>query len=480
MKTHSTITALLILLLSLRGFGQGVSKDSLQSLKDQKQNIELSKKVNDRKIELAKLENDFAEKTKEVEKTTTEAQNAANENQELADKLKSDPQNKDLGNQANKAARKAERSAKSARKANEDLEKIKKNIEELKSKISEDEAKLGSSSAGISSSVSAVQNSSNKISEPNTTSPAVTRNVNTDSAVVKGNPQPVTERIVESTYKNYPQQQGQPTIIINNIIVPSDYNQPKQAPAQEMNRSQNNRSDRSDYDDFKAWQRQRDKGNTSAGQNNISRSDSGSDVATTQDIAELEERLTFRERFGERQPRNSGLWVIPVVGIHASNFNADIKQGEADGRIGWNAGLDFRMHAKRFFFQPGAHYFSSSLQVTSEDSIASAPLLDGPRIHSLKVPVLLGLYLTRANKGFFKMNVKAGATGTYVLAVDKNTIAQFNKDNINDFSYGLNAGIGLEFGFLTLDITHEWGMSALFKENNIKNNVLRATIGFKL
>ena len=78
------------------------------------------------------------------------------------------------------------------------------------------------------------------------------------------------------------------------------------------------------------------------------------------------------------------------------------------------------------------------------------------------------------------MNVKAGATGTYVLAVDKNTIAQFNKDNINDFSYGLNAGIGLEFGFLTLDITHEWGMSALFKENNIKNNVLRATIGFKL
>lgn len=475
MKTHSIITPLLLILLSIYGYGQGVSKDSLQSLNDQKQNIAISKKVNERKIELAKLENDLAEKTKDVEKASIEAQNAANENQELAGKLKNDPQNKDLGNQAKKAARKAERNAKSAVKAGDDLEKIKKNIEELQSKIAEDEAKLGTSSAGISSSVPAAQNTSNKISEPSSA-----RNENIDSNFAKENPQPVTEKVIESTYKNYPQQQGQPTIIINNIIVPADYNQPKQAPAQDVNRSRNNMSDRSDYEDFKAWQRQRDQGNMSTGQNNVSRSNSGDDMRESQNMAQSGDRLTFRGRFGEKPARNSGLWVIPVFGIHASNFKADIKQGEADGRIGWNAGLDFRMHAKRFFVQPGAHYFSSSLQVTSKDSVSSAPLLDGPRIHSLKVPVLLGLYLTRANRGFFKMNVKAGATGTYVLAVDKNTIAQFNKDNINDFSYGLNAGIGLEFGFLTLDISHEWGISALFKENNIKNNVLRATIGFKL
>ena len=29
----------------------------------------------------------------------------------------------------------------------------------------------------------------------------------------------ITEKVVESTYRNYPQQSGQPTIIINNIIV---------------------------------------------------------------------------------------------------------------------------------------------------------------------------------------------------------------------------------------------------------------------
>ena len=32
-----------------------------------------------------------------------------------------------------------------------------------------------------------------------------------------------SKKAVDQTYKNYPQQPGQPTIIINNIIVPSDY-----------------------------------------------------------------------------------------------------------------------------------------------------------------------------------------------------------------------------------------------------------------
>ena len=78
------------------------------------------------------------------------------------------------------------------------------------------------------------------------------------------------------------------------------------------------------------------------------------------------------------------------------------------------------------------------------------------------------------------MNVKAGATGSYLLAVDNNDQKQFDKDNIEDFSYGLNAGIGLEFGLITLDISHEWGVSRLFKDSDMKNNILRATIGLKL
>ena len=489
MKTTLTTIAIVTLLATFQVTAQGVSKDSMQALNEQKQNIEISKKLNERKIDLVKLENEFAKKTQDVEKTALEAQNSALKNQQAADKLRNDPQNKGLANQANKAARQAERSSKSARKANDDLQKLTEDIASLKDKIAEDEGNLGSSTTSLSSVTTnnAAPVASNVAQAPAQNEPTrqipgqvINRNIRIDSVMAKESPQLIADKIVESTYRNYPQQPGQPTIIINNIIMPSDYQRPPSA-APKAEIAQNNAGDNSEYEEFKAWQRQRQ------AQQHMPEAQSRNDTqpvsqfnVPAQNVKNSEEKLTFRERFGEKPVRNSGLWVIPVAGVHASNFKADLKDGEADGRIGWNAGLDFRVHAKRFFVQPGVHYFSSSMKVIDQDGVADAPLLTGPRIHSLKVPVLLGLYLTRANKGFFKANIKGGATGTYAIAVDKSDLALFDKANIEEFTYGLNAGLGLEFGFVTLDITHEWGMTALFKESNAKNNILRATIGFKL
>ncbi|WP_201747741.1 outer membrane beta-barrel protein [Dyadobacter flavalbus] len=502
--------------MAISASAQGVSKDSINMLNQQKEAIEISKKLNEKRIELAKLENELTEKTNKANEAAQEAQKAAGENEDLANRLRNDAQNKDLANQANKSAKQAEKSAKNARKAAEDVDDINKKIESLRKEIAEEESKSGiapamgvtSSSQASGTTYSGQANGSNQSGgmfqgngsnqsagynqsggsnqAPAYSNPApaqqypnnqqvIQRNVPVDGGNSNANANEIAQKVLESTYKNYPQQAGQPSIIINNIIVPSDYDKSRTAggSGQQMQQYGNNNMD--DYEAFKAWQNQR-RGNAYSGQNNLPQN-----TEQTQYIQSRPgERLTFKERFGEVNARNSGMWVIPMVGVHASNFNADFKEGTADGRTGWNAGLDFRIHMKRFFIQPGAHYFSSSLRVTSEDSISSAPLLDGPRIHSLKVPVMIGLYLTKANKGFFKANIKGGIVGTYVLDVDDNNQAQFSKNNIEDYSYGLNAGLGLEFGFITLDFSHEWGMSPLFKQNDIKNNVLRATLGFKL
>ncbi|MCF0054954.1 porin family protein [Dyadobacter sp. CY356] len=493
-----------IICFSISAYAQEVNKDSLQSLKDEKKNIEISKIINDRKTELAKNQNDLTEKSKDVEKTAAEAQKAADENKALAARLGKDPQNKKLASEASKAARKAERSAKKARNAADDQEKLTKDIASLQSKIAEDEAKLGVQSTVVSSSSQPVNNadqrgnaqpmangamqaspatSSSQQGNYGTTAPQViTQNINVDSLRSVQGAQGIAQKVVESTYKNYPQQAGQPSIIINNIIIPSDYERPKGAANNgrpEM--TQMSAQEREDYEDYRAWKRQRNAQNfDKADKRRFSDNRKENQEMETEEMPSKNDRLTFKERFGERAPRNSGLWVIPVVGAHASSFKADFSDGKADGRIGWNAGLDFRIHEKRFFIQPGVHYFSSSMQISTEDSLSNAPLLSGPRLHSLKVPLLLGIYLTKANKGFFKMNIKGGATGTYVLAVDKSNQRQFDRDNIEDFSYGLNAGLGLEFGLISLDISHEWGMTTLFKDSNNKNNVLRATIGLKL
>lgn len=497
MKIQFLIATLGVMTLSQELSAQAVTKDSIQALHQQKETIELSKSLNDRKLELAKLENEYQEKDKQTKEAGEKARISALENQQAAARLSNNAQDKKLANQAKSAARKAERDAKAARKTAESQEKLRADISSLQKQISEEETKL----SGVASvtSQAAVQpasvTSSGTMADPNAAVTAVpvpvenpgqpvaagSQPVQIDNPVRLGNADPngnirtITERVVESTYKNYPQQAGQPSIIINNIIIPSDYDRPAQpAPKNNAGVAQPT-TDNRDYEEYLAWKKQR---NT---RREYSYEPREEDIARREeDLQHRENRMTFKERFGEKPARKSGLWVIPLVGVHASDFNADFSAGEAEGRTGWNAGLDFRMHTRRFFVQPGVHYFNSSLRFTSEDSLSSAPLLDGPRIHSLKVPVMLGLYLTKANSGFFKFNIKGGATGNYVIAVDNDNSARFDKDNIEEFSYGLAAGVGLEFGLITLDLSHEWGMSSYLKNNDMKNNVLRATIGLKL
>ncbi|PWJ59559.1 outer membrane protein with beta-barrel domain [Dyadobacter jejuensis] len=297
----------------------------------------------------------------------------------------------------------------------------------------------------------------------------------------------ITERVVETTYKNYPQQAGQPTIIINNIILPPDYqknNQPNinktQAPKPDMSTGL---SAAQEDEEYQAWLRERRyRQQEFMMDSRMNENNQASNFGNNFGDQQSDERKgkSLEERLGERPARNSGMWIIPMVGLHAQDFDTSSDNDEINGRAGWNAGLDFRIRANRFFVQPGVHYFNSSLEITEKDSVEQKSFTDGPRIHTLKVPMMVGVYLTKANSGFFKFNVKGGIVGNYLLSVDNSTQTSFSKDNLNEFYYGANAGIGLEFGFITLDVSHEWGISKFVKSSDKNNNVLRATIGFKI
>ena len=502
MKTRLVYLTIACMCAATPMFAQVVSKDSMQALNNRKEVLEIGKDINYKKIELTEKEKDLAEKTADAQKTAAKAQASAEANRQAAAALSTNPQDKKLAGNANSAAKDAQRDAKNARKDSDAIDKLNKDIAKLRQEIQEAEQKMatmtgapapGVPTTGVPASVqgavttptissqsqsapaSSTYNNSGYAgaTTPGAAPQVIQRNITLDSLNNSSDPARIAQSVVESTYKNYSQQQGQPAIIINNIIIPPDYNRQNPAAAQPM---QGSAQDLQDFEDYKAWLRY--KRGQAAGAPYPAQE--YSNAAPPDRPMTKEERVTFRERFGEKPMRNSGLWVIPMVGVHASNFNADFQDDQYDGRTGWNAGLDFRIRMKRFFIQPGVHYFNSSLDVTNNDDIANAPLLKGPRIHSLKAPLLLGLYLTKANKGFFKFNVKGGVVGNYILDVDRNDIDKFDMNNIEEFSYGLNAGFGIEFGFVTLDFSHEWGMSRVFKDVNQKNNILRGTIGFKL
>jgi len=137
----SLMIAALALSLATVSIAQ-VSGDSIRSLRQQKQSLELSTKINDLKTKLAKLENTLGTKTREMENSVTNAQQAADDNAAAAAKLSTDAQDKNLARKAESAADNAKKNAKRARVAADNLTGLKKEIETLKSKITEDEAKL--------------------------------------------------------------------------------------------------------------------------------------------------------------------------------------------------------------------------------------------------------------------------------------------------------------------------------------------------
>ena len=77
---------------------QAVSKDSITTLQQQKEAIVISKRVNDNKLKLAKLENSLEKETMNAENTSLEAQKSADLNGRAADKLTGDAQDKKLAN----------------------------------------------------------------------------------------------------------------------------------------------------------------------------------------------------------------------------------------------------------------------------------------------------------------------------------------------------------------------------------------------
>jgi len=135
-----------IVSIALTGFSlhaQEVSKDSINVLKQQKENLEISKRLNDNKLKLAKLENTVQQKNEDVTSSARDAQTAASDNQESAQKLSNDSQDKKLAKKARKDAKHAQKAGKNGRNAVSDLENLQEDIKSLKKKIAEDEAKLG-------------------------------------------------------------------------------------------------------------------------------------------------------------------------------------------------------------------------------------------------------------------------------------------------------------------------------------------------
>lgn len=169
---------------------------------------------------------------------------------------------------------------------------------------------------------------------------------------------------------------------------------------------------------------------------------------------------------------------IPRVGINSSGVEATLQDISAEGRAGWNAGLDFRIGDGALFLQPGAHYYSYSTNLVDYDDIEDFPFEDQAAVQSVKLPLNIGLNLLPKN-GLLGIHVLGGVTPTFVTGVSEAPNFAFGKEDLNTLTWGANVGVGVDVLFLTVSANYEIGLTDYFQNATGANNVFTLSAGLK-
>ncbi len=168
--------------------------------------------------------------------------------------------------------------------------------------------------------------------------------------------------------------------------------------------------------------------------------------------------------------------IQPQAGLTLSRLTTDDIISKSEVRVGTDLGVSFRI-GKRVYFFPGAYWkrWSSDLVVLGPDTLGPANFtLDAQFI---QVPARLGINVV--NKDLFKLRLNSGPAWTRVVKLesDPNDPATWNTGDFNANIWSWQAGVGIDLWFLTLDMSYDQGISAMFVEGDTENRMLSLEIG---
>lgn len=172
--------------------------------------------------------------------------------------------------------------------------------------------------------------------------------------------------------------------------------------------------------------------------------------------------------------------VNPKIGVNASNLDTEIRDIRTEARIGWNAGIDFRIGNGMFSFNPGLHYFSfTASTVQNIGTGTNFDVRQETTIQNVKLPINFGLRLT-GEGGLMSIWVKGGGVANMFAGIrEGSTPSPLVADDFSKVNFAANAGLGMDILVFTLEATYEMGLTPFFETGNEKNNMLTVSAGVR-
>lgn len=179
---------------------------------------------------------------------------------------------------------------------------------------------------------------------------------------------------------------------------------------------------------------------------------------------------------------SSGLYAqLPNFGIKvaatASTLNtADLNANlDSENHLGYSLGAFVRLNSGKMYLQPELNYNNRSTEIKLATN--NTDLFE---IGTIDVPLLVGLKVVDGK--VFNLRVFVGPEASFALA-KKVDGESYTLDHINDLTWYMQAGIGVDVLFLTFDLRYEKGLSSFIEDYNsdgsFKNNVWVFSLGLK-
>jgi hypothetical protein len=165
----------------------------------------------------------------------------------------------------------------------------------------------------------------------------------------------------------------------------------------------------------------------------------------------------------------------PQVGINASSLSTDLDSLDFGNNIGYQLGADLQFGGK-FYVQPGLMF--EFLKNEIDPRVGESE--DFTRTY-MRIPVMVG-YNFGGNDKSFGFRVFTGPNASFALGAKGEDEDYIEKDDLKNAVFGWNAGLGIDFSIIFLDLGYQFGLSEVFEDfdEGTRNNLFYGNAGIRI
>lgn len=165
----------------------------------------------------------------------------------------------------------------------------------------------------------------------------------------------------------------------------------------------------------------------------------------------------------------------PYVGVNSSKLTENLDTAIFKSQIGFQFGVDLQI-GKKFYVQPG-------IQLEFRQNKIDPRVEDDQKLNRsmLRIPVVVGYSFGEVD-GDFAFRVFTGPNAAINLSSKTDDDPIIEDGDIKSAVFGWNAGLGVDFSIIFIDLGYEFGLSEVFDnvDGAVRNNLFYGNAGLRI